>query len=125
MQKFVLTHRIYVPSVNDSFSKANSYYQELQNAEVFDLSQDEYNTLRKTGGLFDSYDSAFGTLIDDCEEDRIEEDQVSQAIRITTDYLSKATANEMPAVSKILDSLKLASKNGVFWEIVNGAELRE
>ena len=79
MNKVRFTHKIMVPNHKSKIDRATGYAEEMEDVKVFTLSQEEYDELRREGGLFDIFDSTFGTIIDDCEEDRLSYVQVIQA----------------------------------------------
>ena len=123
MNKIRFTHEIMVPNHKTKIDAATSYAEEMEDVKVFTLSQEEYNKLRQEGGLFDLFDSIFGTIIDDCEEDRLSYDQVIQALEITLRFAEGQVSGITPGLDKVIQSLEYAKRIGVFWEIVNGAEL--
>jgi len=123
MKNLRFTHRIIVPNVKEVVDNAVGYFDELSNVKTFDLSQEEFDDLRKEGGLFDAFDEAFGTIIDDCEEDRIESNEIPQAISVVENFIEEGTCGS--GVQIVWQSLKYAEERGVFWEIINGAELYE
>ena len=65
MTKIRFTHKIMVPNNKFKIDVANGYAEEMEDVKVFTLSQKEYDELRQDGGLFDLFDSTFGTIIDD------------------------------------------------------------
>ena len=125
MKNLRLTHRIIVPNAKEVADNADGYLDELSNVKVFELSQDEFDNLRKIGGLFEAFDAAFGSMIDDCEEDRIASDQIPQALSIVGDFIKKEDSASASGLQIVHRSLKYAEERGVFWEIINGAELYE
>ena len=125
MKKIRFTHKIMVPNDKRGLDEADGYVEEMADVKLFELSQEEYEDLRKAGGLFDAFDANLGTIIDDCEEDRITEDQVLQAITITKQFMENKDLNQTSGAAKVLLSLEHAKEKGVFWEIVNGAETYE
>jgi|GEM_PF-1933728 len=125
MSKIRFTHKIMVPNHKVKIEAADGYVEEIEDVKVFSLSQEEYDELRREGGLFDIFDSSFGTIIDDCEEDRLSSDQVRQAIELTKKFLEGNASNSATGLGRVLESLMYADTIGVFWEIVNGAEVCE
>ena len=125
MNKVRFTHEIMVPNHKVDIEVADGYVEEMKNAKVYSLSQEEYDVLREKGGLFDIFDSTFGTIIDDCEEDRLSSSQIVQAIELTKNYLKSDVSTNTTGLEKVLQSLEYANNRGVFWEIVNGTELCE
>ena len=97
----------------------------MEDVKVFTLSQKEYDELRQDGGLFDLFDSTFGTIIDDCEEDRLSYDQVIQALEIARRFGNLHSLSITSGLDIVIQSLEYAKIKGVFWEIVNGTELCE
>lgn len=124
-QKLKMTHRILVPNQSETIERADGYAEELSDATTFELSDREYEDLRKEGGLLDRFDDAFGTIIDDFEEDRIESQDLPQAIEITISFLETWLSYGDSGAEKVLESLKYAEAKSTFWEIINGAELTE
>lgn len=125
MKKIQLTHTIYVPNNKTQITKADGYEEELSEVTTYQLSEEEYESLREAGGLFDLFDCAFGTMIDDFEEDRIESQDIPQATEMTRTYIDSHADQNLPGAWKVLESLEYAKKVGVFWEIINRAELVE
>ena len=125
MNKVRFTHKIMVPNHKSKIDRATGYAEEMEDVKVFTLSQEEYDELRREGGLFDIFDSNFGTIIDDCEEDRLSYVQVIQALEMTRHFRKGQTSNTTLGLDKVALSLEYAKSNGVFWEIVNGAEVCE
>lgn len=122
MRKISLTHRIIVSNNKFMCEAADGYAEEVK---VFTLSQEEYDELRRDGGLFDLFDDTFGTIIDDCEEDRLSSDQVIQAVELTKSFLKADYSNRTSGAAKVLESLVYAEQRGVFWEIDNSPEISE
>ena len=125
MNKIRFTHEIMVPNHKSNVDAATGYAEEMKDVKVFTLSQEEYDELRRKDGLFDLFDSTFGTIIDDCEEDRLSFDQVTQALEMTLRFANDQTSGMTPSLDKVIQSLEYAKRIGVFWKIVNGAELCE
>lgn len=125
MRKVRFTHTILVPNSREQVEYADGYYDELSNVTEFSLSHEEYDNFRKEGSLFDDFDHAFGTIIDDCEEDRIESDRISEAIALVRKFMNQTGADSIAGAQTVLESLKYAEEKGAFWEIVNGAKIYE
>ena len=125
MSKIRFTHKIMVPNHKYTIEESNGYDEEMKDVKVYTLSQNEYDDLRREGGLFDIFDRLFGTIIDDCEEDRLSSNQIAQAIELTKNYFKNNTSSNTCGLDKVLESLIYAKSVGTFWEIVNGAELYE
>ena len=125
MTKIRFTHKIMVPNNKFKIDVANGYAEEMEDVKVFALSQKEYDELRQDGGLFDLFDSTFGTIIDDCEEDRLSYDQVIQALEIARRFGNLHSLSITSGLDIVIQSLEYAKIKGVFWEIVNGTELCE
>ena len=123
MNKIRFTHKIMVPNHKSKVDAAASYAEEMEDVKTFALSQEEYDELRQEGGLFDLFDSTFGTIIDDCEEDRLSFDQVIQALEMALRFANDQTSGMTPGLDIVIQSLEYAKRTGVFWEIVNGTEL--
>lgn len=125
MRRIRFTHQIIVPNNKAKVETADGYAEEMDDVKVFTLSQAEYDNLRKIGGLFELFDKTFGTIIDDCEEDRLSYDQVIQALEMTRRFENNQTPNATSGLDIVIQSLEYAKSIGVFWEIVNGTELCE
>lgn len=123
MSTLYFTHSIVVPNDAAKVALADGYYEEIADVKEFALTQDEYDILRKNKGLFDVYDQNFGTIIDDCEEDRIEASDIYKAINLTEKFISKIRdEDEKSAATKVYMALQYAQEKGVFCEFVNGCE---
>ncbi len=105
--------------INDSgISEFEGCSEEMPNVRTFELTEDEYLFLRKPNGLFQKFDSEFGTIIDVCEEERLDFVNLLKAIEYTEKAIKKAKQEvKISALSKVKDSLKLAKESGTFWEI--------
>ena len=125
MRRVSFTHQIMVPNSKVKIEAADGYAQEMEDVKIFMLTQEEYDNLRKKGGLFELFDMNFGTIIDDCEEDRLSYDQVIQALEIIRRFKDDQASSIASGLDKVIQSLEYAKRIGVFWEIVNGAELCE
>lgn len=125
MNTIRFTHKIMVPNHKSNADAATGYAEEMEDVKVFTLSQEEYDELRREGGLFDLFDITFGTIIDDCEEDRSSFEQVIQAFEMTLRFANGQTSSITPGPDKVIRSPEHAKRTGVFGEIVNGAELCE
>ena len=115
-------YEINVPQQKNVFPGA-SYEQEMTDTDMFLLTDAEYDFLRHNSGIFDSFDKSFGTIIDDCEEDRIEDHYIEEAIILVDDYCKKHEENKNhPAILKLYKALKLAYSRNVFLEFDNTIE---
>jgi hypothetical protein len=109
---------INVPLNEEGMKEFESYDEEMPNVETFELVKEEYDLLRKKGGLFDKLDAELGIIIAVCEEERIEFSQLEKAITITETYCKKKLSEqEKKACGIIAESLKTAKNSGTFWEI--------
>lgn len=123
MNELCFTHQILVPDNAEKVRQADGYFDELSDAAVFSFTQDEYDLLRRNGGLFDIFDRRFGTIIDDCEEDRILEADIDKALKYTCEFLSGISdPAECAAVTRVREALQYAKDCSVFCEFVNGLE---
>lgn len=125
MSKIRFTHDIMVSNHKSGMNEAAGYADEMKDVKVFTLSQEEYDELRREGGLFDLFDRTFGTIIDDCEEDRLSCEQAAQALEMAKQLKDHQTSMTASGLDKVIQSLAYAKQTGGFWEIVNGAELCE
>ncbi len=90
----------------------------MPNVKSYNLTEDEYIALRKKGGLFDKFDDSFGTIIDICEEERINLEDIPKAIMIVEKYKQKTRDSiTLEGAYKILESLNVALQSKTFWEI--------
>ena len=95
-----------------------SYAEEMPNVYTVELTEAEYKILRKPKGLFSLFDQSLGTIIDVCEEERIEKEQLDQAIKLTEELMKKTKDDlEIRAIEKIMQSLEVAYQAQTFWEI--------
>ena len=121
MKPLYFTHELLVPKDASTVSNADGYFEEITGAQVYALSQSEYDLLRKVGGLFEIFDHQFGTIIDDCEEDQICADDVTAAIQEAERlYEQSSDPAEKKAVKRVLEALLCANSRGVYCEISNG-----
>ncbi len=105
--------------INDSgISEFEGYSEEMPNVRTFELTEKEYLFLKRPNGLFQKFDTEFGTIIDVCEEERLAFENLPKAIEYTEKAIKKASQEiEISALSKVKDSLTLAKESGTFWEI--------
>ncbi len=109
---------INVPLNEEGIKEFESYSEKMDHVKTYELFSSDYALLRKSGGLFDSFDKELGTIIDYCEEERIEYDQLDLAIHLVQKYSKKSICDqEKKACDLILESLKTAKESGTFWEI--------
>lgn len=125
VSKIKFTHKIAVPNNKAKIETADGYAEEMEDVKIFMLSQEEHDDLRKIGGLFELFDKTFGTIIDDCEEDRLSSDQVIQALEIARRFREEQASSTASGLDKVIHSLEYAKKIGAFWAIINGSELFE
>lgn len=109
---------INVPMNEHGVEEFETYDDVMPNVKTYELTEKEYNSLRKANGLFDRFDSELGTIIDVCEEERIELSDIDRAIQIAEHYMKKLKDDtEISGCEKIIESLKAAKAAGTFWEI--------
>lgn len=107
-----------VPLNKRGIEEFDSYDEKMINVKTIELSAEEYSSLRAKGGLFDRFDSEFGTLIDVCEEERIANEQLPMAISLTEKKIKKVTTgSEQTGCQKVLEALKTAIDSETFLEI--------
>ena len=107
-----------VPLNNKGIKEFDNYDDSMPNVRTFELTKNEFMSLWKTGSLFDVFDKKFDIIIDHSEEERIELENLSEAITVTKNFLKKAKDPiEKAASQKVLESLELALKSKTFWEI--------
>ncbi|MCR5719029.1 MAG: hypothetical protein K6F84_00550 [Lachnospiraceae bacterium] len=107
-----------VPLNETGVQELESYDDELANVKTFELSDMEYESLRKKDGLFERFDSELGTIIDVCEEEVIKTEQIPHAIDILENHLeSVKDKTERESCIKIMEALKMARDADTFLEI--------
>lgn len=107
-----------VPQNKVGIEEFESFDEEMPNVKTFELTQEEYEVLRQPKGLFQIFDEKFGTIIDVCEEERIDSDDLKEALQLAEKMLSKQKNDiAKDAYRKIVDSLECAVNAGTFWEI--------
>ncbi len=120
------TYIMNVPRDAEQVRNADGYFEEMSNVEPFELTKDEYDYLRVYNGMFDVFDEKFGTIIEECEEERIEAKDIGEALEVASEYAKKAKSEmELNAVNKVITALKVAKERGVFLEFDNGSVLDE
>lgn len=114
----MFVYYINVPVNDAGIAEFENYDDVMENVKTFELTKDEYEYLRKPGGLFQVYDERFGTLIDVCEEERIENENLKEALRFAYKIFDKCKSEIAEiALRKVIDSLKCAIQADSFWEI--------
>ena len=114
----MFVYYINVPLNAAGIKEFENYDDEMQNVKTYELTKDEYDSLRASGKLFQKFDEAFGIIIDVCEEERILNEDLSRAIEICEKFLKKnLTKDELMGTKKIIDALQLAFDSGTFCEI--------
>lgn len=78
-----------VPLNEAGINEFDTYDEEMQNVRTFELTQDEYDFLRQPNGLFDKFDEKFGIIIDVCEEERIENENLVEALHLAKESIVK------------------------------------
>lgn len=114
----MFVYYINVPLNEEGIKEFETYDEKMLNVKTFELTQAEYETLRQPNGLFQKFDEKFGTIIDVCEEERIEKTNLSEALQYVNKLLAKHK-NELTdnALEKVAESLNCAINAGTFWEI--------
>ena len=107
-----------VPLNKIGIEEFEGYDEEMTNVKTFELTQEEYDILRQPKGLFQEFDERFGTIIDVCEEERIVNENLKEALQSANKMLNKQK-NDIAekAIKKVIDSLECAIQAGTFWEI--------
>ena len=109
---------INVPLNEVGMLEFEEYAKEMPNVKTFTLTQDEYETLRQPKGLFQEFDDKFGIFIDVCEEERINEDALKEALQIAKKHLLKRNSEiAKNGILKVIESLECAIACKTFWEI--------
>ena len=108
-----------VPLNEKGIWELENYDEKAENVQTFELNEEQFIALRKRNSLFDEIDKAFGTIIDMCEEEVIENCQLDEAISIVTNFMKKHKGNkvEEDACNIVLESLLKAKEAGTYWEI--------
>lgn len=107
-----------VPLNESGISEFEGYDEEMSNVKTFSLTQEEYEALRQPKGLFQEFDDKFGIIIDVCEEERINNEDLSEALLTARKRLSrKNEAVTERGIQKVIESLECAIMAGTFWEI--------
>lgn len=109
---------INVPINQQGVEEFESYSEVSQNIKTYELTENEFDVLRKKNGLFSIFKKELGTIIDYCEEERIECEQLDYAIALTSNYLDKVIErSEKDVCVALLELLKTAKASGTFLEI--------
>lgn len=107
-----------VPLNSVGIEEFEGYDEELSNVKTFELTQEEYEALRQPKGLFQIFDEKFGIFIDVCEEERIDKDNLREALKNANKMYGKHKNDVTDkAIKKVIDSLECAINAGTFWEI--------
>ena len=112
----MIIYNINIPLNDKGISELEEYDEKMQNVMTYQLSENEYLYLRKPGGLFSKFDKAFGTIIDVCEEERLSQEQLNDALELTEKEIKK-NDDGLDALTKIRQSLISAIEAKTFWEI--------
>lgn len=113
----MFVYYINVPMNEKGIKEFENYDEEMSNVKTFELTEDEYVSLR-TGkdSLFSKFDEKLGTIIDVCEEERIDSKKLLEANELISDHKAKSDV-EKSALEKVAASIKLAIDSKTFWEI--------
>lgn len=107
-----------VPLNKDGIEEFERYDEKMPNVKTFELTQEEYEALRQPKGLFQIFDEKLGTIIDVCEEERIDNDNLREALQLANKMYNKNKNLIIgKSVKKVIDSLECAINAGTFWEI--------
>ena len=107
-----------VPLNEKGIREFETYDEIGANVKTFELTEEEFTSLFRRGKLFDILDKKYDTIIDRCEEERIEFKDLADAVLTVEQYLQKVKDPiEKSATKKVLESLKLALDSNTFWEI--------
>lgn len=108
---------INVPMNEKGLEEFETFAEDTPNVYSVELTKDEYVVLSAANGLFKEYYKAFGIIIDVCEEEDIDIDEIDQAIEITKQYLTKAkNAAEKSGVEKVMQALEMGKEAGYYVE---------
>ena len=107
-----------VPLNKNGIKEFDSYDEKMENVKTFELTEKEYSELRKKRGLFQKFDEKLGIMIDVCEEERIDNEKLADALQIANNLLKKQENKVVvQAIKKVINSLECAIESGTFWEI--------
>ncbi len=113
----MFVYYINVPTNEEGIKEFENYDEDMSNVKTFELTEDEYISLRAgEDALFGKFDEKLGTIIDVCEEERIDFDKLLEASDLISNHKSK-TEIEKTALLKVSESIKLAIDSKTFWEI--------
>ncbi len=106
-----------VPKNEKGIDEFENYDETMANVETFELTEEEFESLFfGKDCLFKKFDKSFGTIIDYCEEERIEPEDIADAYEMACKYKARSEV-EKSALKKVIDSLKLAKDSKTFWEM--------
>lgn len=109
---------INIPTNEKGIHELESFDPDMANVRSFELYEEDYLFLINKNGLFSTFNDKLGTLIDECEEEIINMDQINEAIDITNLFIKKTDIPyEKSLYNKILRSLEIAKSSNTFWEI--------
>lgn len=114
----MFVYYINVPLNEAGINEFENYDEVMKNVKTFELTKEEYEYLRKPKSLFQIYDEKFGTIIDVCEEERIGNENLEEALQYANKQFKKHKSELADvALQKIIDSMECAIKSRTFWEI--------
>ena len=114
----MFVYYINVPLNKTGIEEFECYDEEMPNVKTYELTKEEYEVLRQPKGLFQVFDDKFGTIIDVCEEERIDNENLNEALQSANKMLIEQKNDVADrAIKKVIDSLECAIKVGTFWEI--------
>lgn len=114
----MFVYYINVPLNKTGIKEFENYDEIMSNVKTYELTKEEYEYLRQPKGVFQSFDERFGTIIDVCEEERIEYENLEEALKITNKVFQKQNDKLAErALKKVIDSIERAIKSETFWEI--------
>ncbi len=105
----MFVYYINVPLNKNGIEEFEHCEEEMPNVKTFELTKEEYEVLRQPKSLFQRFDEKFGIIIDICEEERIDNDNLSDALKIVNTMLAKHKSEVADkALRKVADSIKEA-----------------
>ena len=103
-------HNYYINvPLNEEAMKAYDYMQEPDNMFSIELTEEEFQEL--DAGLFHDLNRELSVMIQFCEDERIETEQIEQALHIARIRLAVSTrAREKSGLEKVLQALQIAQR---------------
>ena len=118
MTKTVYEPVVVVPNNKEDLETADGWYQELVDVKRFNLTEEQFEFLLNGNGFLFDLAELTDFFIDYLECARIEQANLSSALKLVNDYnINAKSDDEKKALKIIIDSLKYAIERETFWEI--------